>query len=417
MQSGPLSDNFLVASTTLFQETIMTATRSNQSTPNGPRLHLAFELSWNQWKLAFTIGHGQPPRLRTIAARDLDALLKEIHKAKRRFGLPDDAAVVSCYEAGRDGFWLHRWLTSQGIANVIVDSASIEVNRRKRRAKSDRLDAAKLVSMLLRYHAGETKVWSVVRVPTAADEDRRQLHRELIAVQDERTEHVNRIKAFLAGQGIVLATVTANFPTVLATLRCWDGSELGPDLKQRLLREFARWQLAEQQVKELEMERKRRIRCDDTPHVEAVRRLLELGGIGLSGAWLLEFELFAWRQFTNRRQVGAIVGLTPTPYQSGNDSREQGISKAGSKVLRRILVELAWGWLRWQPDSALSRWYEQRFARNGKRARKIGIVALARKLLIALWRYRAHGEVPAGARLLSWRAKVNAKATGAGSAA
>jgi transposase len=196
-----------------------------------------------------------------------------------------------------------------------------------------------------------------------------------------------------------------------------DGTELGPNLKQRLLREFARWQLAEQQVKELELERKRRIGDDDTAHVEAVRRQLELGGSGLSGAWLLMFELFAWRQFANRRQVGAIVGLTPTPFQSGNDSREQGISKAGSKVLRRMLVELAWGWLRWQPNSELSRWYDRRFAHNGKRARKIGMVALARKLLIALWRYVAQGEVPAGARLLSWRAKVNAKATSAEAAA
>jgi len=391
----------------------MTVTRNVQTITNGPCLHLAFELSWSQWKLAFTIGHGQPARLRTVAARDLDALLGEIRKAKRRLGLPDDAPVVSCYEAGRDGFWLHRWLTALGIVNVIVDSASIEVNRRKRRAKSDRLDAAKLVSMLLRYHAGETKVWSVVRVPTATDEDRRQLHRELIAVQDERTEHVNRIKAFLAGQGIVLTQVTVNFPAVLAKLRYWDGSELGPDLQQRLLREFARWQLAEQQVKDLELERKRRIRRDDTAHIDQVRRLLELAGVGLSGAWLLMFELFAWRHFSNRRQVGAIVGLTPTPYQSGNNSREQGISKAGSKVLRRLLVELAWGWLRWQPNSELSRWYERRFAHNGKRARKVGVVALARRLLIALWRYVEHGEVPAGARLTSWRAKVNAKATGA----
>ena len=148
-----------------------------------------------------------------------------------------------------------------------------------------------------------------------------------------------------------------------------------------------------------------------------MRRLLGVGGIGLSGAWLLVFELFAWRQFANRRQVGAIVGLTPTPFQSGADSREQGISKAGSKVLRRMMVELAWGWVRWQPDSELSRWYERRFAHHGKRARKVGIVALGRKLLIALWRYVAHGEVPAGARLMSWRAKVNAKATGAGAAA
>jgi transposase len=398
----------------LFQESIMTATRDLQSSTNGPRLHLAFELSWCQWKLAFTIGHGQPARLRTIGARDLPGLLKEIHKAKRRFGLSDDAAVVSCYEAGRDGFWLHRWLTSEGIANVIVDSASIEVNRRRRRAKSDRLDAAKLVSMLVRYHAGETKVWSVVRVPQPADEDRRHLHRELIAVQDERTEHTNRIKAFLAGQGIALAQVTARFPEQLEQLRCWDGSLLAADLRSRLLREFARWQLADAQVKELENQRKQRIRKGDTPQVEKVRGLLNLAGIGLSGSWLLVYELFGWRHFANRRQVGAIVGLTPTPYQSGDDHREQGISKAGSKVLRRMMVELAWGWLRWQPDSELSRWYERRFAYHGKRARKVGVVALARKLLIALWRYVEQGEVPAGARLASWRAKVNAKATGAG---
>jgi len=295
----------------------MTATHEQHLSTTAAWLHLAFELGWSQWKLAFTIGHGQPARLRTIGARDLPALLKEIAKAKRRFGLPDDAGVVSCYEAGRDGFWLHRWLTSQGVANVIVDSASIEVNRRKRRAKSDHLDAAKLVSMLLRYHAGESKVWSVVKVPQAADEDRRQLHRELIEVQDERTEHVNRIKAFLAGQGIALASVTATFPEQLAQLRCWNGSELGADLRQRLLREFARWQLADRHVKALEQERKKRIRSDQTPHVDEVRSLLELAGIGLSGSWLLVFDLFGWRKFTNRRQVGAIVGLTPTPYQSG----------------------------------------------------------------------------------------------------
>jgi transposase len=253
-------------------------------------------------------------------------------------------------------------------------------------------------------------VWSVVKVPDAADEDCRQLHRELIAVQDERTEHTNRIKAFLAGQGIALTTVSARFPEELAKLRCWNGAELGADLRQRLLREFARWQLADCHVKELEQERRERIRCDHTPHVNEVRSLLELAGVGLSGSWLLVFELFGWRKFRNRRQVGAIVGLTPTPYQSGDCSREQGISKAGNRAVRRMMVELAWAWLRWQPQSTLSVWYERRFAHHGKRARKVGIVAVARKLLIALWRYVEQGEAPAGARLVSWRAKVNAKA-------
>jgi transposase len=390
----------------------MTATHEVDRSRTATRLHLAFELGWSQWKLAFTIGHGQPARLRTVAARDLARLVQEIAKAKRRFDLPDDAEVVSCYEAGRDGFWLHRWLTSQGIRNVIVDSASIEVNRRQRRAKSDRLDAAKLVTMLLRYHAGEAKVWSVVRVPEPADEDRRQLHREIIAIQDERTQHVNRIKAFLASQGIALAAVTPSFPTVLAGLRCVDGSALGADLQQRMLREFARWQLADQQIRALENERKKRIRGDDTPHVDKVRSLLELLGVGPTGAWLLVHELFAWRAFTNRRQVGAVVGLTPTPFDSGERQREQGISKAGNKHVRRLLIELAWYWLRWQPDSVLSQWYNRRFAFHGKRARKVGIVALARKLLIAFWRFLETGEAPPGARLASWRAKVNAKATG-----
>jgi transposase len=391
----------------------MTAIHGVHRSKSATCLHLAFELGWSQWKLAFTIGHGQPPRLRTIAARDLERLLQEIANAKRRFQLPEDAEVVSCYEAGRDGFWLHRWLIGQGVGNVIVDSASIEVNRRKRRAKSDRLDAAKLVTMLLRYQAGEHKVWSVVRVPTPADEDRRQLHRELIAIQDERTQHVNRIKAFLASQGIALAAVTPKFPEVLAGLRCLDGAPLGADLQQRMLREFARWQLAEQQIRELENERKKRIRSDDTPHVDQVRCLLELSGVGMTGAWLLVFELFSWRKFSNRRQVGAIVGLTPTPFDSGERRREQGISKAGNTHVRRLLIELAWYWLRWQPASALSQWYERRFAHHGKRARKVGIVALARKLLIAYWRMLETGEIPPGAGVVSWRKKVNAKGAAA----
>lgn len=391
----------------------MTATHDVYRSKTAIRLHLAFELGWSQWKLAFTIGHGQPARLRTIAARDLAALLLEIGKAKQRFDLAEDAEVVSCYEAGRDGFWLHRWLLGQGVRNVIVDSASIEVNRRKRRAKSDRLDAVKLVTMLLRFDAGETKVWSVVRVPAPADEDRRQLHREIIALQDERTQHVNRIKAFLASQGIALAAVTAKFPDVLAGLRCLDDAPLGADLQQRMLREFARWKLADQQIRDLENERKKRIRCDDTPHVNEVRCLLELSGVGTTGAWLLVFELFAWRKFSNRRQVGAIVGLTPTPFDSGERRREQGISKAGNTHVRRLLIELAWYWLRWQPGSALSQWYERRFAHHGKRARKVGIVALARKLLIAYWRMLETGEIPAGAVVVSWRKKVNAKGVGA----
>ena len=181
----------------------MTATHEQNSTlPTAPVLYFALELGWNTWKLAFTIGAGQKPRIRTIRARALDVLLAEIQAAKARFGLPEDAKVISCYEAGRDGFWLDRFLRTHGVENLVVDSASIEVNRRKRRAKSDRLDAVKLVSMLMRWHNGEKKVWSVVHPPSAEDEDHRQLHRELIALKSERTGHSNAIKGMLAGLGL-----------------------------------------------------------------------------------------------------------------------------------------------------------------------------------------------------------------------
>lgn len=290
----------------------MTTTHRTDAITPVVRLHLAFELGCTEWKLAFTVGHGQAPRLRTIGACNTKALLAGLAKAKRRFQLPEDAPVVSCYEAGRDGFWLHRWLEANGIANVIVDAASIEVNRRSRRAKTDRLDAAKLVAMLLRYHGGETKVWSVVRVPNDGDEDARQLHRELLELKDERTAHVNRIKSYLACQGLA-AEVTDDFPARLEQLRRWDGSAVPAELRQRLLREFERWRFVNRQIRDLENERRKRIRRQATPQTEKVRTLLGLRGIGLNGAWLLVYELFGWRHIRNRRQLGALVGLTPTP--------------------------------------------------------------------------------------------------------
>jgi len=384
----------------------MTATSNSNGTTQGVRLHLAFELGWTHWKLAFTVGHGQKPRQRTIRARDLAALDQEIDKAKKRFRLASDAPVLSCYEAGRDGFWLHRYLTARGIGNVVVDSASIEVKRRKRRVKSDRLDAEKLVNMLIRYHVGERKVWSVVWVPSAAAEDLRQLHRDLQELKDDRTRHINRLKGLLASQGLALEVVDETLPEWLAAARLWDGTALGADLQGRLLREYERWHFVHGQVLELLRERRRRLRCDATPHVDMVRQLLGLAGIGLNGAWLLVYEFLSWRKLQNRKQVGALVGLTGTPYQSGSSEHEQGISKAGNRRMRRMLVELAWCWLRWQPESALSQWYVRRFGTGKGPARKIGIVALARKLFIALWKYVEQGEIPAGAKLVNWRAKI-----------
>jgi transposase len=186
----------------------------------------------------------------------------------------------------------------------------------------------------------------------------------------------------------------------------WDGSALGADLERRLVREYERWQFVHRQVLDLTRERRRRILRDETAQVDMVRRLLGLAGIGVNGAWLLVYEFFAWRKLQNRKQAGALVGLTGTPYQSGGSAREQGISKAGSKRMRKMLVELAWCWLRWQPESSLSQWYARRFGTGKGPARKIGIVAVARKLFIALWKYLERGEIPAGAKLADWRSKL-----------
>jgi transposase len=359
---------------------------------------MAIELSLATWKLAFTVGAGQKPRIRSISAGSLACLIEEIKLAKKRFGLTQKAKVMCCYEAGRDGFWVHRFLVSQGMKSMVVDSASIEVNRRKRRAKSDRLDATKLVSMLVRWHNGERKVWAVIRVPSVADEDRRQLHRELIDLKAERTEHANRIKGLLAGLGLKIV-VDSEFPQRLAELRQWDNREVPPALHDRVLREFERWQLVQRQIHELEATRTEAIRNDKAPEVEKVRQLLRLNGIGDNGAWLLVREFFGWRKIRNRRELASLAGLSPTPYDSGGTRSEQGISKAGNRRVRWMMVALAWSWLRHQPRSELSRWFARRFGRGNGGAKKVGIVALARKLLIALWRYLETGEVPARAEL------------------
>jgi transposase len=361
-------------------------------------LFLAFELSSKYWKLGFSTGFGQRPRERTISAGDLEALQREIRLAKQRFGLAEDTAVMSCYEIGRDGFWLHRYLRSAGVENLVVSSSSIEVPRKGRRRKTDRLDVEKLLTMLMRHYLGDKRVWSVVRVPSVEEEDRRQLHRELEALKKERTQHTNRIKSLLVCHGIRLA-VGRLFLLQLENARQWDGSPLPPGLVARLKREYGRIQMANDQIRELEAQRREIIRHEESPAIAKVRQLMRLRAIGVSSAWLFNMELFAWRKFRNGKEIGGVSGLAPTPRQSGDEYVELGISKAGIRNVRWMAIEIAWGWLRYQPDSELSRWFMKRFGHGTKRMQRVGIVALARKLLIALWRYLETGTVPEGAVL------------------
>jgi transposase len=375
-----------------------TATHNVHDTTTERVLFVAFELSEKTWKLGFTTGHGQKPRERSIAACNQARLLQEVAQAKKRFGLPDTAPVVSCYEAGREGFWLHRFLQAHGITNYIVDSSSIEVNRRQRRAKSDGLDVRKLVSMLIRYAHGERAVWRVVHVPSVAAEDQRHLPRDLETLKQERASTTTRIKGLLSSQGVRLTSLS-KLPAQLEALRLWDGSPLPSGLCRRVLRVYAHHQFLSQQIAELEAERRALLQTSQEAALEKVRQLMHLRGIGINGAWLLVMEFFGWRAFKNRREVGGLAGVTPTPYHSGESAREQGITKSGNRHVRWMTMELAWSWVRYQPESALSCWFRQRFGGGGKRLRRIGIVAVARKLLIALWRFLETGVLPEGAVL------------------
>jgi transposase len=360
-------------------------------------LLLAFELGERTWKLGFTTGFGQPPRLRHIPARATDRLLEEIARAKARFRVPADGLVISCYEAGREGFWLHRWLLAHGVTNHVIDSSSIEVNRRARRAKTDRLDLGGLLTLLARHAQGDRRVWRVVRVPSVAEEDARHLHRTRETVQQDRTRLINRLKGLMLTQGLAL-TVDASFPTALETARVWDGTLIPSGLKARLNRAWAQLVFLNDELEHVDAEREAVTVDPQTALGRYVQALPTLRGIGPVGTWTLATEIFGWRQIHNRRQLGGLVGLVPAPYQSGESMRDQGITRAGNRHVRRLIVQLAWGWVRYQPDSALTQWFQRRFGRSGsRRLRRIGIVALARKLLIALWRYVEHGELPEGA--------------------
>jgi len=374
------------------------ATPNPQASTTGDTLFVAFELREKTWKLGLTTGHGHKPRERTVRARQQERVLDAIARAKDRLGLPASAAVVSCYEAGRAGFWLHRLLQGHGITHHVVDSSAIEVNRRRRRAKSDGLDVRKLLSMLSRYGYGERQVWQVVKVPAVEAEDHRHLHRDLETLKQERASTMSRIQGLLSSQGIRVTSLT-KLPEQLEALRLWDGAPMLPGLRRRVLRVYAQYTFLREQIAEVEAERRAQLQTSAEASIAKVRQLMLLQGIGINGAWWLVMEFFGWRAFKNRRKVGRLAGFTPTPYQSGESAREQGITKSGNRHVRWMTTELAWSWLRFQPDSALSVWFRERFGHGGKRLRRIGIVAVARKLLIALWRFLETGVIPAGAML------------------
>jgi transposase len=287
-----------------------------------------------------------------------------------------------------------------GIENEVIDATSIEVNRRLRHVKTDRLDGERLLAKLIRHHTGERDGWSVVRAPSLEEEDARRLHRELERLKRERLAHRVRIQSLLVVQGVrVMSKDAAQLR--LETLTLWDGRSLPGELRCELEREGERLVLVERQIEQLEAARRERLREPKTDAERSIVQLMRLGAIGPTSAWLLVMEFFGWRGFRNRREVAALAGLVSTPYNSGKSERDQGISKAGNRRVRAMMVEIAWLWLRFQPKSALSQWYQRRFAGGGLRMRRIGIVALARRLLIALWRCLEDGVMPQGARLIA----------------
>jgi transposase len=363
-------------------------------------LFLSLELSKSKWVLTSSDG-GVGSRRIVIDAADWDRFQRELLAAKKKFKLAEKSPVVSCYEIGRDGFWIARKLTSLGITIHVVDSASIEVNRRRRRVKTDRVDGEALLRMLIRYERGEKKMWSVVHPPNENAEDARRPTRELQRLKKERTGHRNRIGSLLALEGLSLPP-GAGFEDELDSLRRWDGNTVGENLKRELCREVTRLRLVEQQIKQLKTAQKQKLklktaqRGEKDAYIQHVKALMRLRGLGES-SWVLVVEFFGWRKFSNGKEVGSLSGLTGTPYSSGGNSRDQGISKAGNPRVRALMVELAWCWIRYQPHSKLTKWYEEKYGGGTSRSRRSGIVAVARKLLVELWRYLEYGQVPEGA--------------------
>ena len=359
-------------------------------------LYVAVELSAKEWLL--TMSPAPDARRQRVRVRpgDMAAIQQALTAGKRRAGLAVEAPAWSCYEAGRDGYWPHRLLTALGVHNLVVDSSSIEVPRRVRRAKTDRLDGEKLLRLLLRHGGGERGMWQVVQVPTREAEDARHASRGLTTLHTERTRYRNRIRGLLTLHGVLRVRLDARFPERVATLTDWAGAPLPCGAVARLLETYRLLQAVEAECRRGRQQERQRVRACATG--ACAHRLAQLRGVAARSATILADELLG-RSLRNRREVGALSGLVSAPYRSGTMQRDQGLVRSGVPAVRRIAIEVAWAWHRYQPTSALTQWYQRRFAGGGAVTRRIGIVALARRVLIALWRYSVTGMVPEGALL------------------
>ncbi len=364
--------------------------------PTSPTVFLALDLSRTGWVAALQTSGEARVSTHKLQAGDVERLLTLVERARTREAQRSGKAVQirSCYEAGYDGFWLHRRLRASGIINVVVEPTSLQVDRRARRVKTDRIDADTLLRALIAHTRGDREVWRLVQVPTPEQEEAKRLHRERRRLVRERVAHVNRIRGLLASHGIFdLHPLRADRRERLDTLVTGDGRPLGAATRQDILRQFARLELVLSQLNAMEAARDTAAAAD-----AKTSKLMQLRGIGPEIATVLAREVF-YRDFSNRRQVAGYAGLTPSPFASGERSRDQGISKAGNALVRTTMVEAAWLWLRYQPDSKLARWFVARASGAAGRIRRIAIVALARKLLVALWRYVEQDLVPGDAAL------------------
>lgn len=364
-------------------------------------LDVSLELAGKAWKLAATDGKRAHPAVLVVDAapgwQRLQALLHRIKELQHRWRLPRNCAVHVIYEAGQDGFWIARALQAQGVQVIVIDAASVPVARHRRRAKTDRLDALKLLEVLRAWLRGERGELRVVHVPSEAAEARRLLARERGLLLKEVGQHRDRARKLLLLHGCSEEIDDGFVERLMAgKVRCAGGTALPEELWNWLLREAERLELARQQLAQLE---KSLIHQLPEPVQRCVTQLAQLRGVGWVGAMRLVLELF-WRDFANRRQLGACVGLVPQPYDSGNSHVDQGISKQGNRRVRALLVEMAWFWVRYQPRSAIAQWFERRTGpANNKRSKRIAIIAVARRLAVALWRYLRDGVIPAGAQL------------------